>query len=255
MGLATDAISRLALPPDQAKALLDAMPTAYAVSYIFGTIGSALILATLGPKLLRIDLVAACKEYEASLGGTKEMGGAGQAWHRYELRAYRVKPESVVCGKTVNQVEALQPEGMRLFIERVRRGSVIHEAGLDFALQPDDVVAIAGPRDQLVSVFGTGSANEDNGGDQIVSVRKARAEEVDDPELLAVPAEGVDVYVTSKAVDGKTLQELANSPLARGVYLRKIKRGPTETQIPILPSTKLHRGDTITIVGRTQDTT
>ncbi|HKR45376.1 MAG TPA: TrkA C-terminal domain-containing protein, partial [Paraburkholderia sp.] len=75
------------------------------------------------------------------------------------------------------------------------------------------------------------------------------------PELLAVPAEGVDVFVTSKAVDGKTLQELATLPAARGVFLRKIKRGPTETPIPVLPNTKLLRGDTVTIVGRTQDTT
>jgi putative transport protein len=254
MGLATDAINRLALPPDQAKALLDAMPTAYAISYIFGTIGSAVILATLGPKLLRIDLVAACKEYEASLGGTKEMGGADQAWHRYELRAYRVLPGSPACGKTVSEVEALQPKGMRLYIERIRRGGTISEATLDQVLQADDVVAIAGPRDQLVSVLGASGTHDETGG-ELVAVRKARATEVDDPELLAVPAEGVDVYVTSKEVDGKTLQELANSPLARGVYLRKIKRGPTETQIPILPSTKLHRGDTITIVGRTQDTT
>jgi putative transport protein len=59
MGLATDAINRTGLPADEAKRLLDAMPTAYAVTYIFGTIGSALILATLGPKLLGIDLVAA----------------------------------------------------------------------------------------------------------------------------------------------------------------------------------------------------
>jgi putative transport protein len=254
MGLATDAINRLALPPDQAKALLDAMPTAYAISYIFGTIGSAVILATLGPKLLRIDLVAACKEYEASLGGTKEMGGADQAWHRYELRAYRVLPGSPACGKTVSEVEALQPKGMRLYIERIRRGGTISEATLDQVLQADDVVAIAGPRDQLVSVLGASGTHDETGG-ELVAVRKARATEVDDPELLAVPAEGVDVYVTSKEVDGKTLQELANSPLARGVYLRKIKRGPTETQLPILPSTKLHRGDTITIVGRTQDTT
>jgi putative transport protein len=79
MGLATDAINRLGLPADQSKALLDAMPTAYAVSYIFGTVGSAVLLATLGPRLLGIDLVEACKEYEASLGGTKELGGAGQA--------------------------------------------------------------------------------------------------------------------------------------------------------------------------------
>src|SRR5215468_6664381 len=37
MGLATDAINRLGLSPDQAKAQLDLMPTAYAVTYIFGT--------------------------------------------------------------------------------------------------------------------------------------------------------------------------------------------------------------------------
>jgi putative transport protein len=254
MGLASDAINRLSLPPDQTKALLDAMPTAYAVTYIFGTIGSAIILAMIGPWMLRIDLVAACKEYEATMGGTKEMGGEGQAWHRYELRAYRVLAESPACGKTVAQIEALQPQNTRLFIERVRRGGKIEEATLDMVLQADDVVAIAGPRDQLVTVLGAGGANGDDKGDHAVAVRRARALEVDDPELQAVPAEGVDVYVTSKQVDGKTLKELASMPLARGIFLRKIKRGPTETQIPILPNTQLHRGDTITIVGRTQDT-
>jgi len=35
MGLGTDAISRLGLPPEEAKKLLDAMPVAYAVTYIF----------------------------------------------------------------------------------------------------------------------------------------------------------------------------------------------------------------------------
>jgi putative transport protein len=254
MGLASDAINRLSLPADQTRELLNAMPTAYAVSYIFGTVGSAVILATLGPRLLRIDLVAACKEYEATLGGTKELGGAGQAWHRYELRAFRILADAPACGRTVSEVEA-QQQNTRLFIERIRRGGTISEATLDMTLQADDVVAIAGPRDQLVSVLGGGAPNGGDGDDSAVAVRRARVVEVDDPELLAVPAEGVDVYVTSKAVDGKTLQELATMPLARGVFLRRIKRGPTETQIPILPSTKLHRGDTITIVGRTQDTT
>ena len=40
MGLATDAINRLGLSPEEAKKTLDAMPVAYAVTYIFGTIGS-----------------------------------------------------------------------------------------------------------------------------------------------------------------------------------------------------------------------
>src|SRR6266581_3948942 len=83
MGLATDAMNRLGLPAEQTKSYLDSMPIAYAVSYIFGTVGSAIVIALVGPVLLRINLVAACKEYEEKQGGTKEMGGAGTAWHRW----------------------------------------------------------------------------------------------------------------------------------------------------------------------------
>jgi len=89
----------------------------------------------------------------------------------------------------------------------------------------------------------------------LVKVIGETAKEVDDPELLAVPVEGVDVYVTNKAVDGKTLVEVARLPGARGVFLRKITRGATATSIPILPNTQINRGDILTIVGRTQDTT
>jgi len=237
MGLATDAIGRLGLHADQSKALLDAMPTAYAVTYIFGTVGSAIILAQLGPKILRIDLVKACKEYEASHGANQQLPSTGTAWHQYELRAYKIPGGSPLIGMTVRQAEALEAQGMRLFIERVRRGNTVEEAKLDYVLEGGDVVAVAGPRDQMVSVLGAHHA------------------EIEDAELLAVPAEGVDVFVSAKAVDGSTLQELALLPAARGVFIRKIKRGPTETPIPVLPSTKLHRGDTITLVGRTQDTT
>src|SRR6266850_5520680 len=42
MGLATDAINRLGLAAEQTKAMLDGIPVAYAVSYMFGTIGSAI---------------------------------------------------------------------------------------------------------------------------------------------------------------------------------------------------------------------
>ncbi len=236
MGLATDAINRLGLPPDQTKTLLDAMPVAYAVTYIFGTVGSAIVLALVGPALLGIDLEAECKRYEQEHGGDKEVGGAGTAWHHYELRAYRIREDGRIVGKTAHAAEALLPE-QRVFIERIRRGGKLLDATADTAIQAGDVVAVAGRREILVNVIGPA------------------AEEVDDRELLAVPAEGVDVYVTSKDADGKTLAELAKMPSARGVFLRKIARGVTATSIPILPNTRINRGDILTIVGRTQDTT
>jgi len=235
MGLATDAINRLGLAPEQSKAMLDAMPIAYAVTYIFGTAGSAVLLAILGPKMLGIDLVAACKDYEARHGAAAEFGGPGSAWHRYELRAYRVKPDGRVVGMTAEQAEALLP-GQRVYVERIRRGGTIEDTSGDTVLQAGDVVAIAGPRTALVEAIGSA------------------AEEIDDPELLSVAAEGVDVFVTSKDVDGKTLAELGRMPMARSVFLRRILRGATGTVIPILPETRINRGDILTIVGRPQDT-
>ncbi|HEY1543037.1 MAG TPA: aspartate-alanine antiporter [Xanthobacteraceae bacterium] len=234
MGLATDAINRLGLPAQETKNLLDGMPVAYAVTYIFGTLGSAIVIALLGPVLLRIDLPTACKRYEEKFGGKKEVGGAGTAWYQFAFRAFRVRDDGEIVGKTAQQAESLLPEH-RVFIQRIRRGDKIIEATADTVINGGDVVAIAGRRDVLVNLIG------------------AAAEEVDDRELLAVPAEGLDVYVTSKEVDGKTLAELAESPWSRGLFLRKITRGAIATDIPILPQTKLNRGDIVTLVGRSQD--
>ncbi|GLS29155.1 putative transport protein [Mesorhizobium albiziae] len=235
MGLATDAINRIGLPPDETKRLLDAMPVAYAVTYIFGTVGSAIVLALLGPALLGIDLEAECKRYEEEHGGKKEAGGAGTAWHHYELRAYRVREGGMAVGLTAREAES-RIVGERVFVERIQRDGRIMDATADTVIQAGDILAVAGRREVLVALVGKG------------------AEEVEDRDLLAVPVEGVDVLVTNKKLDGKTLAELAVEPVARGVFLRKIVRGATATEIPILPNTKVHRGDILTIVGRTQDT-
>jgi putative transport protein len=234
MGLATDAVNRLEVSPEQAKKLLDGMPVAYAVTYIFGTVGSAVILALLGPALLGIDLEAACKRYEEKHGGAKQTGGPGTAWHQFAMRAFRVRQDGPVVGKTAQAAEALLPD-QRVFIQRIRRGDQIIDTTPETVIQAGDIVSIAGRREVLVKLAGAG------------------AEEVDDRELLAVPVEGVDVLLTSKELDGKTLAELAASPAARGVFLRKITRGATATDIPILADTQLNRGDILTLVGHTRD--
>ena len=235
MGLSTDAINRLGLAADETKAMLDSMPIAYAVSYMFGTMGSAIVIAVLGPKLLGINLVAACKDYEQKQGGVKELGGPGTAWRRWEVRAYRVAEGGRAVGLRVSEAEALLPD-TRIFVLRVRHNGSIEEATADTVLQAGDTLAVAGSRDVLVKMLG------------------AHADEVEDKELLAMPVEGVDVLVSNRAVDGKTLVDLAQMPETRGVFLRKIVRGATATVIPILPNTTIQRGDVFTIAGRMQDT-
>src|SRR5262249_35029213 len=165
MGLATDAINRLGQSPEQTKAWLDGMPIAYAVTYMFGTVGSAIVIAVLGPPLLRINLPAACKEYEERQGGAKELGGAGAARHPGEPRAFRAERNGKAHGFRVVEAEAMVPDA-RVFVLRIRRSGTIEEATADTVLREEDVIAVAGAREVLVKIVGDG------------------AQEIDDPELL-----------------------------------------------------------------------
>ncbi len=225
IGVATDQINRLGLSTEQAKAYADAIPIAYAVTYIFGTIGSALILAQIGPKMIGVDLARECADYEASMGGVSgQDAGVFSAYRGVEARAYRIAAGDLT-GKPVRD---LFP-GLRVFVERVRRGDQIIEADAATVLQPGDVAVISGPRSVLVDTV------------------ESQMPEVDDRALLDIPVEQVDVFVRNKAISGKTLRELADDPAARGIYLRRIMRNLVE--IPILPGTEIQRGDVLTVQG------
>ena len=52
IGVGTDTMTSMGMDAATKKAMTDIIPVAYAVTYVFGTIGSAYILANLGPWLL-----------------------------------------------------------------------------------------------------------------------------------------------------------------------------------------------------------
>lgn len=228
LGLATDAVHRLNLSADQITQQTKLIPVAFAITHIFGTVGTGWILAFLGPKLLRIDLAAECARYERQMSVGAPATGMESAWRQYEGRAYRIQEDANVAGKSVGEAEALA--GERLFIERLRSDGTIVEFDENTVLKPGDVVAVSGRREALVNL-------------------SRIADEVDDRELLDIPVESIDVLVTSKAADGRTLIELAREPYARGVYVNSIRRGANAFEIPVLPQTELHRGDVIRISG------
>jgi putative transport protein len=231
IGVATDQINRLGQDPAAVKAILDKIPVGYAVTYIYGTVGSAIVIATLGPKLLRIDLPAACVQYEADLGGAMESDpNIASAYRKFDAHAYRVTEASGLAGKTLRDAFP----GVRIFAERVRRGDEIVDANDDTVLQAGDVAVISGPRDFLVEQLDTKLA------------------EVTDRELLDLSVEKVDVLVRNKAYSNKTISELAAAPFAQGIFLRKIVRNLVE--IPVYPNIEILRGDILTIVGSTRRT-
>ena len=231
IGLATDAINTSGLTPEQAKAELDLIPVAYAITYLFGTVGTGWILAFLGPKILNIDIVAECKRYEREMSGGAPASAFISARRPRELRAFRIKEHGKATGVTVAQAERML-DGERIFIEGIRSGEVIVAVTPETVLKAGDIVAVSGRREVLVNQLGEG-------------------DEVDDRELLDVPVESVDVLLTAKELDGMTLAKAAESPYARGVFLNSIRRGSAAVNIPVLAQTKLNRGDILRVSGTT----
>jgi len=230
MGVATDTINGLELSADQKKVMIDHIPVAYAVTYIFGTAGTAWLLSSLGPKLLKVDLVAACKEYEAKMAGGKDTGGL-TAYRMFIARAYKINDK--LAGKTVGEVEASFGQ-YRVFIERLRRGGQIMDADPEMRLERGDIVSLGGRHEALVELG-----------------QKNCGAETEDRELLAVPVEVLEVVLTNKDVAGKTLGDLASAEagkdFARGAFLRKVERDGME--LPINAGLTLDKGDHLFIAG------
>ena len=229
IGLATDAINTSGLTPEAAKAQLDLIPVAYAITYLFGTIGTGWILAFLGPKLLGIDVAAECARYEREMSGGAPKASFISARRARELRAYTIRDKGKVAGLTVAATEALGGDE-RLFVEGLRTGGQVTPFTAETVLKAGDVVAISGRREVLVGMLGEGV-------------------EVDDTELLDVPVEAVDVLLTSKELNDRTLVEASQQPYTRGVFLSSIRRGSAAVNIPVLPQTKLNRGDILRVTG------
>ena len=236
LGVAGDTMGKIGLTPEQHEAMLDALPVAYAVTYLFGTVGSAWFLASIGPKLLGVDLARECAAYEEKMGGHLDEAGRMSAYRQLTARAYKVTPGSKWAGSTVGKFEA-QFNMPRMFIARLRQNSKISEPNPDTKIEFGDILGIAGPRELLLqhgAEFGP---------------------EVDDPEMLDIPIQTLDVVVTNKKIAGMTLQQLWASKAgksARGVFLRKVIR--TGQKMPVTADLKIDRGDVLQIAGSTRDT-
>ncbi len=229
IGTASEAIRGLSVPDEQKTLWIGHIAVADAICYIFGTLGVILCCGSIGPKLLGIDLKAESKKLEASLGIQASQPGVSSAWQPIGFRAYAIPPGGLAVGKTVAEAEKAV-DGVRLFIERIRRGQEIFSPVESTVLEAGDTVAVLGRTQALVGLLGPKNS------------------EVVDSELLDIPVASFDLYVTGKAFVGRTLQEIVDDVHeARGVLLRGITRG--DQAIPIGRNIVVAGGDTIRVTG------
>jgi putative transport protein len=229
IGTASDAIARLPLPPADITAMTNRVAVAYAVTYLIGVVGTAWFLAQLAPRLLRIDLAEECRRYELQMEGSRT--AAATVRRDIEIRAYTVQPGSASIGRRIRDLDGLLAPD-RLFVERLRRGGRMLDPDEDTIIEAGDTLAVTGRRELMVPVL-----------DQ----QQLGLREVDDQELLDIPAEALDVVVTRRGADGRTLADLAGDEAFRSVYLRRILRAGTP--VAIFPVTTVQRGDVLTIAG------
>ena len=230
IGTATEAINGLPLPDEERARLVSHVAVADAICYVFGAFGVILFCGNVGPRLLRIDLKKEAERVERELGLDRSKPGVYSAWRPVEFRAYRLRHDSPAAGRTIAEAEAMAKAG-RVFIERVRRENELIDSSPGMTLQSGDVVAVSARRDVLVKLVGD-----------------LEPHEVEDRELLDMPAATYDVFVTSDAIVGKTVREISDAGLSlRSVFMRSIMRGGTE--IPIAPLTRLERADVVRLTG------
>ena len=232
LGVATDTIRQL---PDGQAIDLDAMPVCYAVTYIFGTAGSAWILGTLGPRLLGgVEKVhKAALDLESKLGDDVSFtAGFDPAARAIVFRAYKAENDWFGQRRTVAEFERyMQSQKKLIFVERLRqRGRIVDDVTPRTTIYPGDTLVVSGRRQYVIE-------EEDWIGT-----------EVEDAELTNFSVQSLPVVVSKRGAAGQYVRNILKRKEMHGVNIRSILRAGVK--IPVLAGDRNIRRETRERVSR-----
>lgn len=234
IGVGSDTIRALGIPADTANKMIGYIPAVYAVTYVFGTIGTAWIIANLGPILLgglkKAKEETARLEEELDTGDFTPDPGQINANRPVSFRAYRAESDYFKRSRTVRELEMyLKSKHLRHFVERVRSRGEVMDPDPDVRIRRGDVVVLSGRRESIVNDAGW------------------IGPEVTDHELLTFGTENLPVVVSKSGAAGISLGELRSKPFMHGVTIHKVVRN--DMPLPLRRQVKLQKGDIVTLVG------
>lgn len=239
IGVAGDTIAGLGVSKADAAQWVAIIPVCYAVTYIYGTIGSAFILGNVGPAMLGglSKVKAMTRDYEQKMNQSDINSKPGfiNANRPIVFRAYKAESDWFATPRKVSEIEDYLQNTLkrRIYVDRVRIGGTIVDLTPDVVVNKGDEIVLSGRREFVIqdeSWIGT---------------------EVADAELLNFPVEKIDVYVTKKGANGMTVDQLRAMKEMYGVAIASIRR--SGVQIPVFAQTKLQIGDAVTIGGLKQE--
>lgn len=231
VGTAAEALKHLGLPDAEVQRMEANIATAYTLTYLVGLISIVFFTSQVAPALLRINLREASKALEAKLGVAS--GDDDEinlpTLPRLVGRAHVVKDAD---GMSVADVEAQL--GGRTVISRILRNGEAVDATPEDTLVTGDIVVVLGLR-RFALRAGSVVGPE-------IQLPEAHADDLQLSELA--------VIVNKKAINGRTMGELAKRPgarRARGVFVQSIMR--SGHVLPLTPATVVQYGDLVTLVG------
>lgn len=235
IGVGSDAINTLSGVDEATRtSWIHTIPVAYAVCYIFGTMGSAYLLANIAPRLLGgIDSVrrrTAALEAQLNQSSHKSDPAFESANRQVVFRAYRVDAPFFNRPRRVSDIEEhLAGMNRTLYVERVRRpDNSIVDVQPDTRVALGDIIVLSGRRHSIITDESWIGA------------------EVNDPELLDFPVMKQTVLVNNRSA-GMDIDSLRSQDYMHGIVIESVTRNDIE--LPILARTTLEGGDLITLVG------
>lgn len=235
IGVGGEAISKLGISDVAKKSITDSIPVCYAVTYIFGTLGTVVVLGNFGPRLLggldKVKAAAADMELSLNDSGSKSDPALINAGRGEAYRCFRVGGDLFESGQTVRSLEAyLREMGMSVYVDRLRHDGEISVPRYDDVIQTGDEVVVCGHNDCVV-----GAAD-------------FIGEEIPSSDLLSYPLERVGIVAVKKGFLGRPLSEIRRLRWMRGLVVRDASRDGR--QLDIDGDTEFCRGDRLTVVGR-----
>lgn len=236
IGVGTDTINSLGVSEAEKQQWISIIPVCYAVTYVFGTIGSAYILANLGPWLLgglkKVKAETAELEKKMNYGTANTDPNYIKAMRPVVFRAYKVTDSFFSTPRTIDETEVyFRQKGKTIYVERLRSGGTIIDVapGSDLKITLGDEIVLSGRREFVV-------------GDE-----SWIGPEVLDSDLIDFMVEELDITVASKKFDSMTVDELRRQKFMYGVSIKSISR--SGVNVPVLAQVKIGRGDVVTVVG------
>ncbi len=235
IGVGDDTIRNLSASASDKQNWMDLIPVCYAVTYIFGTIGSAYILSIIGPAMLGgiKKVKAQTAELEKSMNDSSVTTDPAyiNALRPVVFRAYKADGEFFDTPRSIDEIQQhIKDLGRRIYVDRVRQnGIIIDDPAGSVTISKGDEIVLSGRREF------------------VIQDESWVGPEVADSELLSFNVEKIPVMIANKKCDGITVDGLRSMPEMRGVAIARITAAGQS--VPVLAKTKLYRGDIVTIAG------